>query len=60
MVLVQGGHPMKQVTADKQLSKPVCELVYKLKAQVESTASRSIRIVYKIDRPVDLNFGVKF
>jgi len=38
----------------------VCELVYKPKARVELTASRSIRIVCKVARPVDLKFEVKF
>jgi len=32
---------------------------YKLEAQVEEMAGRSIRIVYKIAWPGDLNFGVK-
>jgi len=36
----------------------VCELVYKPEARVELKAGRSIRIVYKKARPVDLIFGV--
>ena len=38
----------------------VCELVYKPEARVEYKACRSIRIVCKVARPVDLNFEVKF
>ena len=36
----------------------VCELVYKPEAWVEYMTGRSIKIVYKIARPVDLKFGV--
>ena len=43
----------------EQYETSVCELVHKPEARVEYTAGRSIRIVYKIARPVDLNFGVK-
>jgi len=42
------------------LCRAVCELVYKPEAWVEYTARRSIRIVCKVARPVDLNFKVKF
>jgi len=38
----------------------VCELVYKPEARVELKAGRSIRIVCKVARPVDLKFEVTF
>jgi len=41
-------------------STSVCDLVYKPEARVEYTAGRSIKIVCKIARLVDLNFGLKF
>jgi len=43
-----------------QGSGAVCQLVEKPEARVQWTASRSIRIVNKIARLVDLIFGVKF
>jgi len=39
---------------------PVWELVYKPEVRVKQKASRSIRLVWKVARPVDLKFELKF
>ena len=44
----------------ESVCKSVCELVFKPEARVKLMVGRSIRIVYKIARPVDLNCRVKF
>ena len=53
-------HKLPHMTLTTLNNKAVCELVYKPEAPVEYKAGRSIRIVCKVARSVDLKIEVKF